>query len=210
MHKSVVKHPNRQHLLCSLGLYIDNWWPYTQENGHCLCPNDKSHLGRTTFLDQTIRDRTRLDQYGTSLHSVSLLNSWLFFVYSINFCLHRKLWNFVHLAKLGVLSSNNPGGHGHPASIVLRQRAPSDHRCLFVFVLFLYICVTLLGLCLIILVIVNCTHDHHHYHHQSHASHLPGWFAKKGGSARGPEATFLDNIRKSGNTKWRGGGWKQL
>ena len=45
----------------------------------------------------------------------------------------------VHLTKLGVLSSNNPGGHGHPASIVLRQRAPGDHRCLFVFVLFLYI-----------------------------------------------------------------------
>ena len=28
--------------------------------------------------------------------------------------------------------------------------------------------------------------------------HLPGWFAKKGGSARGPVATFLDIIRKSG------------
>ena len=44
----------------------------------------------------------------------------------------------VHLAKFGVLSSDNPRSHGHPASIVLRQRAPGDHGCLFVFVFFIY------------------------------------------------------------------------
>ena len=36
--------------------------------------------------DQTIWDRTRLDQ-----SPFSLLHRWHFFLYSINFCLHRKL-----------------------------------------------------------------------------------------------------------------------